>query len=86
MQAPKPRRVVSRQAIEAARKPYCERCGRTDLPIHVHHVKARQMGGARRMDVADNLISLCARCHDLVHRGRIRREGLICIVEERGTH
>ena len=77
-------RVVSRRAIEQARKPYCERCGRRDLPIHVHHVRARQMGGARRMDVPGNLVSLCARCHDLTHRGRIRREELIRIVEQRG--
>lgn len=76
-------RIVSRKAIEQARKPYCERCGRRDLPIHVHHVRARGMGSGKQMDVPSNLISLCLRCHRLAHSGRIRREELIRIVEQR---
>lgn len=76
-------RVVSRRAIEEARKPYCERCGRRDMPIHVHHVRARGMGSGKRMDVPGNLISLCALCHDAAHRGVVSREEIWRIVERR---
>lgn len=83
MQVPKPARVVSRRAVEAARKPYCERCGRRDLPIHVHHVRARGIGAGKQMDVTQNLVALCVSCHDAVHRGVVSRDEIQRIVERR---
>jgi predicted HNH restriction endonuclease len=72
MMLPKPRRITSKSAIEAARKDYCELCGRRGV-IHVHHIKSKGSGGN---DEADNLVSLCPVCHDKVHRGLISREAL----------
>jgi 5-methylcytosine-specific restriction endonuclease McrA len=39
---------------------------------HHHHVQYRSKGG---QDTTDNLLLLCAACHDGVHRGRIRLSG-----------
>ena len=76
---PKPRRTKSRQAIEDARKTYCEYCG-TGGSVHAHHVVSRGAGGG---DTADNLISLCIRCHARTHSGEIPRGALEQIVGER---
>ena len=76
---PKPRRTKSRQAIEDARCTYCEYCGKGGS-VHVHHVRAKGAGGG---DTADNLISLCARCHARTHSGEIPRSALEQIVGER---
>jgi 5-methylcytosine-specific restriction endonuclease McrA len=43
----------------------CQSCGaRSNL--EVHHKESRSQGGD---DSEENLITLCARCHSLVHRG-----------------
>jgi len=34
---PKPKRLRDKRATEAARKPYCELCGRSDMCLQVHH-------------------------------------------------
>ncbi len=69
---PKPKRINDKQAIEAARKPWCEVCkhwGRTTP----HHIKTVGSGGN---DTPDNLISLCAVCHTKAHNGQISKEKL----------
>jgi predicted restriction endonuclease len=76
---PKPRRIVDKKAIEAARKPWCEYCGDT-YHIEVHHIKSKGSGGN---DEANNLVSLCACHHRMVHDGLIRREELRAIVARR---
>ncbi len=76
---PKPRRVRDRAAIEAARKPWCEVCGKAG-PVHVHHIDSR---GAGHGDVADNLVSACPWCHARIHAGQIPRERLREIVRRR---
>ena len=73
---PKPRRTKSKQAIEDARCTYCEYCGKGGS-VHVHHVVSRGAGGG---DTADNLISLCIRCHARTHSGEIPRVALEQIV------
>ena len=77
---PKPKRLCDRQAIENARMPHCELCGRTDLGLHVHHVITRGAGGG---DHPRNLVCLCADCHMRVHAGRIPREKLWAIISRR---
>ncbi len=37
-------------------------------PLSVHHVIFRSQG---RRDVVDNLIALCAHCHEAEHRGKL---------------
>lgn len=71
----KPHRLRDPKAIQAARREYCELCGRYGV-IHVHHIRSKGAGGN---DEADNLVSLCPICHDKVHRGLIERERLIQI-------
>ena len=71
---PKPKRIKDKKAIEQARKPYCEYCGKWG-PVHVHHIRAigfAQKGG----DVPENLISLCVSCHDKTHWAKISKEDL----------
>ena len=45
----------------------CQCCG-TRLNLEVHHKQFRSQGGD---DSEQNLITLCAACHSLVHRGTI---------------
>lgn len=82
--------VIDPKAIEAARKDWCERCGRyrtSQVAMEVHHVSARGMAGGKRRDVSSNLICLCVgwetSCHRLVHLGRITVEELQAIVDAR---
>ena len=65
-------RIVDPQAIEQARRTYCQVCGRTDQYISVHHLVKRSQGGG---DIADNLVALCITCHEIAH-GRVRGEHL----------
>jgi 5-methylcytosine-specific restriction endonuclease McrA len=75
---PKPKRIVDRKAIEAARKPYCELCGRWGT-VDVHHIDSR---GAGHGDEPENLISLCRVCHRKAHDGNISRDELREIKEK----
>ncbi|OEU69255.1 MAG: hypothetical protein BA864_05505 [Desulfuromonadales bacterium C00003093] len=49
----------------------CRCCGGTSQ-LHVHHIVLRSKGGRTKVF---NLISLCVRCHALVHEGLLRIEG-----------
>jgi len=69
---PKPRRIVDRQAIRKARRARCQVCGSTWM-LHVHHIKSRGAGGD---DVPENLVCLCAACHEKAHRGLLPRAQL----------
>jgi predicted restriction endonuclease len=44
----------------------CQLCGSMQR-LQVHHLKFRGHGGS---DSAENLITLCAACHEQVHRSR----------------
>jgi hypothetical protein len=76
----KRRRVRNPRAVIAARRERCELCASRNGPLHVHHVKSR---GARGNDVAENLVCLCWRCHDEVHRGVIARDVFLAFVRRR---
>ena len=51
----------------------CQTCGRMQN-LEVHHLEFRSHSGA---DEEQNLITLCARCHEEVHR-RPRKYVLFC--------
>jgi hypothetical protein len=62
----------------------CEWCRRrVGGPAHPHHIWARGMGGGNRMDVRENLISLCLNCHQVVHNGEIPRDAILVMVARR---
>jgi len=46
----------------------CRVCGAT-YSLHVHHVKYRSHLGE---DALDNLVTLCWKCHELVHDGKMK--------------
>lgn len=52
----------------------CQHCkGKSkDSRLHAHHITFRSNGGS---DEADNLITLCKTCHDLLHSGEIKLKG-----------
>jgi hypothetical protein len=77
----KPHRIVDRAAIEAARKPYCEACGRRAYGLP-HHVKTVGSGGD---DIDSNLIQLCTVHHTMAHNGQLQKNKLKKIIERRGT-
>lgn len=43
----------------------CRNCGFRQT-LHVHHVRYRSHGGE---DDVPNLITICAECHDAIHKG-----------------
>ena len=51
----------------------CQICGK-DENLHVHHILPTGMGGSVERDVAENMITLCAECHGMVHAGMIHIE------------
>lgn len=77
---PKPKRVRSRTTVERVRKRFCERCG---CPAHgePHHIRSKGSPGPG--DIPENLIQLCARCHEAAQRYEIPREDLILLVAAR---
>jgi 5-methylcytosine-specific restriction endonuclease McrA len=50
----------------------CQVCGSMQQ-LQVHHLKRRSQSGS---DVEQNLITLCAECHEQVHRKAWRKERL----------
>jgi 5-methylcytosine-specific restriction endonuclease McrA len=55
-----------RDAVIASDGGRCRRC-RTSDGLHVHHIVYRSQGGGH---VAENLITLCYTCHDVVHSNK----------------
>jgi len=45
----------------------CQLCGGR-RHLHVHHIRFRSQGGD---DSTENLLTLCWRCHRLIHRGYV---------------
>ena len=45
----------------------CEKCGKTGVPLTVHHIKPLTKGGSNAFD---NLQALCEQCHTQAHGGR----------------
>ena len=46
----------------------CQHCGAKNTRLEVHHIIFRSQGGS---DDLDNLITLCERCHNNLHNGKI---------------
>jgi N6-L-threonylcarbamoyladenine synthase len=46
----------------------CQHCKKTNLVLNVHHIESRKTGGNR----PDNLITLCNKCHEKYHKGKIK--------------
>jgi len=64
--------VVRREVLERDGR-RCQICGKSEN-LHVHHIQALGMGGSEERDVAENMITLCAECHDKVHAGILHVE------------
>lgn len=73
-----------RDAVIASDGGRCRSCRVSDA-LHVHHVMYRSQGGKH---VASNLITLCHKCHDMVHsdKGKWQRAclALVAMREEFG--
>lgn len=75
-------RIVNEVLLDAfRRRRRCEYCNRpTPEGCDPHHLFAKGMGGAWRLDVRINVIALCRCCHDCFHLGNILREDLLAVV------
>lgn len=74
-------RVIDRDLLKRfAQAPRCEFCHRAG-PVDGAHIYSR---GAGRVDIAENLCSLCRCCHSLSHNGQEpTREQLLEIAAKR---
>ncbi|MBF0443698.1 MAG: HNH endonuclease [Oligoflexales bacterium] len=45
----------------------CNHCGKSNTPLQVHHIESRKTGGDR----PENLVTLCIKCHENHHKGKI---------------
>jgi hypothetical protein len=75
------------KVLEAFRtKPKCEWCGLVLFGwrrAEPHHVFARGMGDAFRMDIPENLIALCWRCHGMAECGDLPRLSVLTMIARR---
>ena len=46
----------------------CQYCKKGNVILNVHHIESRMTGGNR----PDNLITLCEKCHNKYHKGKIK--------------
>jgi len=85
-----PRSEAIRQEVLNRDGRRCQICGK-DENLHVHHVLPTGMGGSVERDVAENMITLCAECHGMVHAGMLHIEQWIPLpdkslpIDARGT-
>jgi hypothetical protein len=77
-------KVINEDLLDTfRRKPRCEVCKRRFDVLEPHHVWAKGMGGGGRLDVPQNLISVCRYCHQAIHLGKVSRLELLAIVARR---
>src|ERR1700722_12838836 len=63
-------KVINEPLLSSMRVPgLCESCRELCMRREPHHILTRGMGGASRMDVRINLVSLCPPCHRAHHDG-----------------
>ncbi len=68
------------RVVDVRDKRCCRRCGKRSDPNatgllsrgHRHHIVYRSAGG---QDVSENLVTLCAACHNAEHKHRLRIDG-----------
>lgn len=46
----------------------CRNCNKSKTKLHVHHIESRKTGGDRE----GNLLTLCKKCHEGYHNGKIK--------------
>ena len=61
-------RIVNEALLREFHRDVCRHCGRR-RPTCGHHVFARQVGNAGRIDARWNLCALCVECHSSSHDG-----------------
>ena len=66
LQTPLNRAGEGRQLMNIVRAKPCQLCGYTKLHSHVHRLVEGKNGGQYEWG---NVVALCARCHEEVHRG-----------------
>ncbi len=68
-------KVIDKAMLALFRGPgVCEWCGRWKPRREAAHVFTKGMGGATRLDVRQNLCSLCRDCHQAHHDGMSPRQ------------
>lgn len=74
--------VADERVLTAARyRCRCEACGRVRPDCYdPHHIFSR---GAGRVDIPENVISLCRACHNRAHTGQISRLLLLVVAGHR---
>ena len=80
--------IEDKEAIAQVRKQWCEWCGRVGVALEVHHLWKKGMGGGKRLDIPENLVTLCAGwgsswCHKKADEGLIPRTALVLLVAKR---
>jgi hypothetical protein len=50
----------------------CQKCKKKNVKLHVHHIVFRSKNGT---DTPDNLITLCDKCHDKLHKWEFKING-----------
>ena len=78
-------RIVDEALLETFRQPGpCSWCGRWFPRLDAAHVFAKGLGSGSRLDVTQNLVSLCRQDHSMSHAGKSpTRAELLAIVAER---
>ncbi len=78
-------KVIDENCLDKFRQaPLCEYCHAVNRDgLHPHHWYAKGMGGASRLDIRENLIALCACCHQKVHDGNIPRHVILALIAVR---
>lgn len=60
----------------------CEVCKKARI-TDPHHIFAKGVGGGGRLDIAENMLAACRKCHMLIHDGHIKRKRILEIVAAR---
>ena len=76
-------RIINEKLLDTMRG--AGRCEYCNEPCHrePHHLWAKGMGGAGRLDIAINLIGLCRECYQGFNAGNIQKCDLLAIVAKR---
>lgn len=61
----------------------CEICHEWRHRLFPHHFHGRGMGGGSQMDVRENLLALCWKCHEDCHWARVERKEQLRLIARR---
>lgn len=68
-------KIVNEKLLREYDRSHCEKCGSTEQPIAVHHFIPRSH---QRLDISENLIALCLKCHERIHMDADFRRDVLC--------